>query len=109
MTAGTVLRPALGAFLKLLVAQMENQDPLNPMDGTEFTRRYRDQEQEGHLPIVALTANAAEDARDECLAAGMDDFLTKPVNAAELRARISAGDRIEIGWDVRAGNCFEVQ
>lgn len=51
------------------------------MDGTDFTRAYRAQEPDGeHLPIVALTANAAEDAQDECMEAGMDDFLTKPVD-----------------------------
>lgn len=51
------------------------------MDGTDFTRAYRAQERDGeHLPIVALTANAAEDAKAECLEAGMDDFLTKPVD-----------------------------
>lgn len=51
------------------------------MDGMDFTRAFREQEPEGqHLPIVALTANAAEDARAECMEAGMDDFLTKPVD-----------------------------
>jgi len=51
------------------------------MDGVDFTRAYRAQEQQGQrLPIVALTANAAEDARAECMEAGMDDFLTKPVD-----------------------------
>jgi two-component system sensor histidine kinase RpfC len=50
------------------------------MDGLDFARSYREQEQGRHLPIVALTANAVEDARAECLEAGMDDFLTKPVD-----------------------------
>ncbi len=55
------------------------------MDGTDFTRAYRAQEGEAeHLPIVALTANAAEDAKEECIAAGMDDFLTKPVDPESL-------------------------
>jgi len=53
------------------------------MDGMDFTRAYRAHEVARtpgrHLPIVALTANAEEDARSDCLAAGMDDFLTKPV------------------------------
>lgn len=54
------------------------------MDGIQFARTYRAQEEVGHLPIVALTANAAEDARAECLEAGMDDFLTKPVEPQQL-------------------------
>lgn len=48
------------------------------MDGLEFTRRYRAQEREEmHLPILALTANTAEDVLSHCLEAGMDGFLNK--------------------------------
>jgi two-component system sensor histidine kinase RpfC len=57
------------------------------IDGIEFTRARRASESPGeHLPIVALTANAAEDARTQCLAVGMDDFLAKPVKPEELTA-----------------------
>ena len=41
-------------------------------------------------PIVALTANAFDDDRRACLAAGMDDFLVKPIEPAVLRARVGA-------------------
>lgn len=55
------------------------------MDGTELTRRIRSGEREGvRLPIIALTANVADDARAECLDAGMDEFLTKPVDPEAL-------------------------
>ncbi len=54
------------------------------MDGIEFTRACRQHERAGKLPIIALTANAAEDARSECMEAGMDEFLTKPVDPAML-------------------------
>ena len=55
------------------------------IDGLEFTRSYRAQETgERRLPIIALTANAAEDMRQETLEAGMVDFLTKPVDPEEL-------------------------
>lgn len=51
------------------------------MDGVDFTRAWRSEEPDGmRLPIIALTANAAEDAKAECLEAGMDEFLTKPVD-----------------------------
>ncbi|MCB1792585.1 MAG: response regulator [Gammaproteobacteria bacterium] len=59
------------------------------MDGIDFTEAFRKRETPGtHLPIIALTANAAEDARAECLRAGMDDFITKPVNPQLLQELI---------------------
>lgn len=59
------------------------------MDGIDFTCAYRKQEAPGHhLPIIALTANAAEDAKAECMLAGMDDFLTKPVDPHILQELI---------------------
>jgi signal transduction histidine kinase/ActR/RegA family two-component response regulator len=64
------------------------------MDGCEATRRLRSQEgARVHTPVVALTANAMQDERERCLAAGMDDYLGKPIdseNLLELLARIRA-------------------
>ena len=58
------------------------------MDGYEATRRIRGRERErgGHLPIVALTADALSGDRERCLDAGMDDVVTKPVSTAMLAA-----------------------
>jgi CheY-like chemotaxis protein/HPt (histidine-containing phosphotransfer) domain-containing protein len=63
-------------------------DMLMPvMDGLETTRRIRASEAAGqHLPIIAMTASAMESDRDMCLAAGMDDYLSKPIRAPELQA-----------------------
>lgn len=59
------------------------------MDGFEATRMIRqDENSEGfgsRLPIVALTADAVKGDREQCLAAGMDDYLAKPFSQAELR------------------------
>ena len=55
------------------------------MDGLEFTRRFRALESgDLHLPILALTANTAEDLLAECREAGMDGFLNKPVEPEQI-------------------------
>jgi CheY-like chemotaxis protein len=57
------------------------------MDGLEATELIREWEtEEGrHIPIVAMTASAMEEDRAACLEAGMDAFLTKPVNLPMLK------------------------
>ena len=54
------------------------------LDGLEATRQIRALPGIGHTPIIAMTANAFEGDRRECLAAGMDDFLAKPFNPGSL-------------------------
>jgi CheY-like chemotaxis protein len=61
------------------------------LDGIEATRRIRAAETDGaRTPIIALTANAFEEDRDACLAAGMDGFLTKPLDRERLAAALDA-------------------
>jgi two-component system sensor histidine kinase/response regulator len=54
------------------------------MDGHEVTRRIRADQRFSVLPIIAMTAHAMEADRLDCLAAGMNDHLSKPINPREL-------------------------
>jgi PAS domain S-box-containing protein len=63
------------------------------LDGFQVVRALRERERStgGHLPVIALTARSRQEDREQCLAAGMDDFLSKPVRAPDLWA---AFDRV---------------
>lgn len=68
---------------------MDCQMPV--MDGYETTGYIRAEEREGErVPIIALTANTMAGDRERCLAAGMDDFVGKPIRAAELLEKLEA-------------------
>ena len=62
------------------------------MNGLEATRAIRAQEQRhgGHVPIIAMTAHAMKGARDDCLRAGMDEYLSKPIQVPELVRMMAA-------------------
>jgi CheY-like chemotaxis protein len=58
------------------------------MDGLEATRRIRQLPNGQYLPIIAMTANAFAEDRQRCFDAGMDDFITKPVDPEKLFAML---------------------
>ena len=73
------------------------------MDGFEATKAIRERERHtgGHVPIVALTAHATGEDRDECVARGMDGYLTKPINRRRLL------DLIECIATAPCAQCFD--
>jgi CheY-like chemotaxis protein len=71
------------------------------MNGFEATAHIREHEQRTgeHVPIVALTAHAMQGDRDRCLDAGMDDYLSKPLNSIALAEKLASMslEPVEIG------------
>lgn len=67
------------------ICLMDVQMPV--MGGHEATRIIR-QEISENLPVIALTASAMREDKEECMKAGMNDFLTKPINVVQLKSMI---------------------
>ena len=60
------------------------------IDGWEATRRIKSNEATRHIPVIALTAHAMSGSREKALAAGCDEFDTKPVDLPRLLEKIAA-------------------
>ena len=81
---------------------MDCQMPV--MDGFECTKRIRTNESKTgkHIPIIAMTANAMEGDRERCIAAGMDDYISKPFEPEQLQALI--GKYLALGVPAESAN-----
>ena len=82
----------LGQDGKFDLVLMDVQMP--GLDGLSATRRIRQHEVEhgGHVPIVAMTARAMQGDRKRCIDAGMDDYLSKPIDSERLRHLVARFD-----------------
>jgi CheY-like chemotaxis protein len=92
------LKDGFGApkYLKIKIAiedlDLVNMDvPMSEMDGLETTRIIRKRERElGRLtPIIALTAHAMKEHESLCLEAGMNDFISKPIEIPRFLSKIN--------------------
>jgi CheY-like chemotaxis protein len=79
------------------VVLMDMQMP--EMDGLEATRRIIEGQSVSHPRpwIIALTANAMEGDRELCLASGMDDYVSKPLKAADLSSALARARLVRVG------------
>ena len=83
---------------------MDCQMPI--IDGFETTRKIRHEEKSSgqHIPVVALTASAMQEDENICYAAGMDDYLCKPVDRQKLKAIIRKWCPGLVDLDSQGGN-----
>ncbi len=110
---------ALEALLRIHYDAVFMDCQMPEMDGFEATRLIREREQAalvahrssngpratdgvqaaspGRLPIIAMTANAMQGDRERCLAAGMDDYLTKPISSDALAGALARVDAVCAG------------
>jgi PAS domain S-box-containing protein len=74
------------------------------MDGLQLARAIREKEKNTttHLPIIAMTAHAMKGDRERCLEAGMDSYVSKPINARQLFETIDGLGRAELKAPVEA-------
>ena len=82
------------------VVLMDCQMP--KLDGFDATAQIREREGQDHIPIIAVTANAMKGDRERCLAAGMDDYISKPIDKEALIAVLERWSGSHAGEGLRA-------
>ncbi len=81
------------------------------MNGYDFAHSVREEEKikGGHIPMIALTANALAGEADKCKKAGMDDFLSKPATIEQLRAKLIKWLPLTVPQSIELSNTVQVE
>jgi signal transduction histidine kinase len=69
------------------------------MNGLQFCQKFKSNHEWKHIPVIMVTALSSKEDLSECIAAGADDFISKPVNGTELRSRVKSMLRIKQQYD----------
>jgi two-component system, sensor histidine kinase and response regulator len=69
------------------------------MNGIEFCQKFKSNPHWKHIPVIIITALSTKEDLSQCLSAGADDFINKPINGLELRSRIRSMLRIKQQYD----------
>ncbi len=69
------------------------------MDGIEVCEKFKTNPRSHHIPIIIITALSEKEDLARCLDTGADDFISKPINSNELRARVRSMLRIKSQYD----------
>lgn len=69
------------------------------INGIQFCKLFKSNSSWQHIPIIMVTALSSKEDLQQCLSAGADDFISKPVNAIELRCRVHSMLRIKQQYD----------
>jgi two-component system, sensor histidine kinase and response regulator len=103
-TAGCVVSSAKDGIEAIQKVQESDYDivlmdiQMPGMDGITATRKIREMPRFSNLPIIAMTANAMREDQDQCLAAGMNSYITKPIDPDSMFITLEfycAGKRVE--------------
>lgn len=97
-------RQALDALRRNSYAAIFMDCQMPELDGYDATRELRSREaDDAHIPVIAMTAHALSSDRGKCLAAGMDDYLAKPINTVQLERVLSRWAPTDVGQSLAAG------
>ncbi|TAE60848.1 MAG: hybrid sensor histidine kinase/response regulator [Nostocales cyanobacterium] len=88
------------SLLKVFLPDVILLDVMMPqMNGIEFCQQFKSNSRWKHIPVIMVTALNSKEDLSQCIAAGADDFISKPVNGTELRSRVRSMLRIKQQYD----------